>query len=104
MTGGRDGGGGLDVAVRAMMSPGVLPVAEVASAREAARAMLHHGVHAVLVVGRDHGTPLGWVTERGLLAYADRRDDLLPVAAAIAEDVRLSPEVLLDWVLQARGR
>jgi CBS domain-containing protein len=54
------------------MRPGVVAVPEDASVLEARRAMQSHGVHAVLVVERAHGAPLGLVTARGLLAWIDR--------------------------------
>ena len=58
--------------VREVMRPGVVAVPEDASVLEARRAMQSHGVHAVLVVQRAHGRPLGLVTSRGLLAWIDR--------------------------------
>ena len=61
-----------DEPVRSVMRPGVVAVPEDASVLEARRAMQSHGVHAVLVVQRDHGLPLGFVTSRGLLAWLDR--------------------------------
>jgi len=61
-----------DVEVREVMRPGVVAVPEDASVLEARRAMLSHGVHAVLVVAHAHGRPMGLVTARGLLAWIDR--------------------------------
>lgn len=49
------------------MRPGVVTVAEDASVLQARRALQAHGVHAVLVVERSHGRPLGFITARGLL-------------------------------------
>jgi CBS domain-containing protein len=54
------------------MRPGVVAVPEDASVLEARRAMQSHGVHAVLVVQRAHGRPLGLITARGLLGWIDR--------------------------------
>jgi CBS domain-containing protein len=54
------------------MRPGVVALPEDASVLEARRAMQSHGVHAVLVVRRAHGRPLGLVTPRKLLDWLDR--------------------------------
>ena len=72
---------GVDGPVREVMRPGVVAVPEDASVLEARRAMQSHGVHAVLVVQRAHGRPLGLVTSRGLLAWLDRDE-----AAGYARD------------------
>ena len=63
------GGDHLDTPVRELMSPGVLSLVEDASLRHVLAAMRRHRVHAVAVCGRESGTPLGWVTTRGLLAW-----------------------------------
>jgi len=57
----------LDLEVRDVMTPGVVCMSETASLRQAHRALVVHGVHCVLVIGRNTGKPLGWVTARGLL-------------------------------------
>jgi CBS domain-containing protein len=59
----------LETPVRDIMTPGVVTIVEDASLRSTYRALVSHDVHAVLVVGRTGGTPLGWVTARGLLAW-----------------------------------
>jgi CBS domain-containing protein len=41
------------------MTPGILTIVEHASLTQVRRAMKHHGVHAVLVVGQEQGRPLG---------------------------------------------
>jgi len=61
----------LQTPVRDFMRPGVIAVCEDTSLRQAERAMVRHGVHAVLVLGRE-GRPLGWVTSRGMLLWIDQ--------------------------------
>jgi CBS domain-containing protein len=57
----------LDREVAEFMTPGCVVISEAASVADAAKAMAAHRVHAVLVVGASNGTPLGWITHRGLL-------------------------------------
>ena len=81
------GRGHVEPTVRDVMTAGVVAIAEDASLRQVKRALAAHQVHAVLVVGRTEGKPLGWVTARALLAWFDR-DDTMPVARdAITERV-----------------
>jgi CBS domain-containing protein len=68
----------LETPVRDFMTPGVLVIAEDATLRQVYRALVAHSIHAVLVVGRNEGRPLGWVTARGLLGW-------------IGQDLRPSP-------------
>jgi CBS domain-containing protein len=75
----------LDTQVRDIMTPGVLTIAEDASLRHAYRAMVAHSVHAILVVGRNEGKPLGWVTARGLLGWVGRDQGLASASDAITE-------------------
>jgi CBS domain-containing protein len=75
----------LDRPVRSLMTPGVITVPEDSSLRQAYRAMAEHDVNSLLVVGARHGTPLGWVTARGLLAWLDHDADLNHVGKAITE-------------------
>ena len=85
-------GGELDeTPVRAIMRSGVISMPEDASLRQAMRAMAAHAVHAVLIVGARDGTPLGWVTARGVLAWLTRDAALAPAAIAITE-----PAVCID--------
>lgn len=56
---------GLERLVRDVMTPGVVAIPDDASAAQAARALVAHHVHAVLVVS-DVGAPLGWVTAETL--------------------------------------
>ena len=67
------------------MTPGVVTIVEDASVKQARRALKAHAVHAVLVVGRDQGRPLGWVTARGLLSWVDRDESLAHARDAITE-------------------
>jgi CBS-domain-containing membrane protein len=75
----------LRVECRRLMRPGVVVIAEDASVDAARRALLAHDVHALLVVGADGATPLGWVTARSVLG-AGRSCATTPVRDAIAED------------------
>ena len=62
----------LDVDVRNIMTPGVVAISEDTSLRDAYRALIAHSVHAILVVGRINGKPLGWISARGLLDWLTR--------------------------------
>ena len=75
----------LETPVRNLMTPGVLTIAEDASLIHVYRAMVVHSVHAVLVVGRTKGKPVGWVTARGLLAWVGRDESLASASDAITE-------------------
>ncbi len=78
----------LEREVADFMTPGCVVISEAASVADAARALERHRVHAVLVLGARNGTPLGWVTVRGLLAWVDRDRSLVPARDAITEQVR----------------
>ena len=54
------------------MRPGVIAVSEDASLRQVERAMMRHGVHAILLLGQATGRPVGWVTTRGVLRWLDQ--------------------------------
>ena len=73
------------------MTPGCVVISEAASVADAAKAMAAHRVHAVLVVGSRNGTPLGWVTHRGLLGWIGRDRTLARATEAITEQVRAIP-------------
>jgi len=81
----------LDLRVGDLMTPGCVVISEAATVAEAARTLSTHRVHAVLVVGARNGTPLGWITHRGLLGWIgrDRRDGR--ASEAITEQVRAIP-------------
>jgi CBS domain-containing protein len=75
----------LQTVVRDIMTPGVLTISEDASLQHVYRAMVAHSVHAILVVGRTEGVPLGWVTARGLLGRLESDDTLMSARDAITE-------------------
>ena len=77
--------------VASIMTPGCVVISQAASVADAARAMAVHEVHAVLVVGSRNGTPLGWVTHRGLLGWVGRDRSLARATEAITEQVRAIP-------------
>ncbi|HEX6458631.1 MAG TPA: CBS domain-containing protein [Thermoleophilaceae bacterium] len=84
---GHFGGDHLDTPVRDVMTPGVVSIAEDASLIQVFRAMRAHDVHAVLVVGTQHGSPVGWVTARGLLAWVGQDVGLVHARDAVTERV-----------------
>ena len=75
----------LDTPVRAIMRPGVVCMAADASLLQAKRALVRHGVHAVLILDHSGARPLGWVTDRGLLSWLDQDLGLIPAGQAITE-------------------
>ena len=75
----------LQTPVRDFMRPGVIAVSEDASLRQAERAMVRHGVHAILVLGRTSGRPLGWVTSRGMLGWINQDLGLVQAGRAVSE-------------------
>ena len=81
----------LDREVAELMTPGCVVISEAASVAEAAKAMAVHRVHAVLVLGARNGTPLGWITHRGLLGWIGRDRSLARATEAITEQVRAIP-------------
>jgi CBS domain-containing protein len=81
----------LDREVAEFMTPGCVVISEAASVAAAADAMATHRVHAVLVVGARNGTPLGWITHRGLLGWIGRDRSLARASDAITEQVRAIP-------------
>ncbi|HET8822718.1 MAG TPA: CBS domain-containing protein [Thermoleophilaceae bacterium] len=81
----------LDREVAEFMTPGCVVISQAASVADAARAMAAHRVHAILVVGARNGTPLGWITHRGLLAWVGRDRSLARASEAITEQVRAIP-------------
>jgi CBS domain-containing protein len=74
----------LDEAVSRFMRPGVVIVTESTTLREAERALVAHRVHGVLVVRQENGSPIGWITARGLLTHLDG-DPMLPCTRAVTE-------------------
>ena len=60
----------LDREVRDVMTPGVVMISADAALGRVHEALALHRVNAVLVVERNGGKPLGWITARGLLSQA----------------------------------
>ena len=77
----------LERAVCEYMTPGCNVISEVATVADAAKVIAEQRIHAVLVVGADNGTPLGWITARGLLGWLGRDRSLAPARNAITEQV-----------------
>jgi CBS domain-containing protein len=77
--------------VAQLMTPGCVVISEAASVADAAKALAAHRVHAVLVVGARNGTPLGWITHRGLLDWIGRDRSMARATDAITEQVRAIP-------------
>jgi CBS domain-containing protein len=75
----------LDVGVRKAMNSGIVAISEEANLEGVYHALVSHRVHAVLVVGAEHGTPLGWATADGLLEYVDKDRSLVSATDAITE-------------------
>lgn len=75
----------LEREVRDLMTPGVVSIVESAALPRVFQAFAAHRVHSVLVVGANTGTPLGWVTARGLLAWIDRDASLHRACDAVTE-------------------
>jgi CBS domain-containing protein len=67
------------------MNPGVIVIAEDAPLAHVEHALFRHHVHAVLVVGREASTPLGWVTVHGLLAWLEHDSHMKYARDAITE-------------------
>ena len=78
----------LSTPVRAFMRPGVITIPQHASLLEAKRAMVRHGVHAVVVVGASDGRALGFVSDSGLLAWLERDLSSIEASHAITEPPR----------------
>ena len=75
----------LHTPVREFMRPGVIALSEDASLGQAERAMVRHGVHAILLLGRTDGQPAGWVTTRGVLQWLNHDLGLVPARQGITE-------------------
>jgi CBS domain-containing protein len=75
----------LQTPVREFMRPGVITLADDASLGQAERAMVRHGVHAILLLGRTTGRPVGWVTTRGMLQWLNHDLGLVPASQAVTE-------------------
>ncbi len=69
------------------MTPGCLTISELASVAEAAKSLTEHRVHGILVLGSQNGTPLGWITSRGLLGWLGRDRSRARARDAITEQI-----------------
>jgi CBS domain-containing protein len=77
----------LELEVRDVMTSGVVSVPDDAMLEEAVDLMAAHEIHGILVIGRRTGTPLGWITTRGLLGLLGI-DGGTPVTEAITEEAK----------------
>ena len=77
--------GWLRTPVRAFMRPGVVTAAEDASLLQVQRAMIAHGVHAVLIAGT--AGPVGWITAGELLPWLGQEPALYTASSALSEKV-----------------
>jgi CBS domain-containing protein len=80
----------LQTAVRAFMRPGVVSVSDDASLHQVQRAMIAHGVHAVLITAPGGG-PIGWITAAGLLPWLEKEPALYSAKTAISEPIAYIP-------------
>jgi CBS domain-containing protein len=79
--------GALELDVRDVMTTGVVTITDDSTLDQAVDAMAAHRIHAVLVVGARAGTPLGWITTRGLLGLLGI-DGKTPTTEAITEEAK----------------
>ena len=77
----------LALEVRDVMTPEVFSVTDDVTLGDAVDAMADHRVHAILVVGAQTRTALGWVTTCGVLGLVEKDSDT-PVTEAITEEAR----------------
>jgi CBS domain-containing protein len=91
----------LEGEVRDIMTPGVVSLPEDAGLRRVHEAMVKHNVHAVLVVERKTGHPLGWVTARGLLPWAGKVGAVRTARQAISEPIEtISPSARINRAVE----
>lgn len=97
----RTWGDRLDSHVRSIMRAGVISVPGDASVRQVQRAIVEHGVHAVLVVNVRTSEPLGWATTRGVLEGSLGDAALLPASGAVTERVEtIAPNATAEDALR----
>jgi CBS domain-containing protein len=83
------------------MRPGVVSIPGDASLKQVYGALAEHGVHAVLVVERKSGTPLGWINAAGLLPWIVKNSAHHTAAQAICEPVHtVSPSATVGDAVQ----
>src|SRR5215204_3271528 len=77
----------LELEVRDVMTSRVVSVPDDATLQEAIDLMGAYWIHGILVVSSRTGTPLGWITTRGLLGLVGI-SGAAPVTAAITEEAK----------------
>lgn len=93
--------GALALEATDVMTRGVITVRDDATLDQAVDAMAANRIHAVLVVGRQTGTPLGWITTRGLLGMFGC-DARTPATEAITEEAKaIEPNAILRAAIYA---
>jgi hypothetical protein len=92
----------LSTPVRAFMRPGVVTVAEDASLLQVQRAMIAHGVHAVLISGV--GGPLGWITAGALLPWLAKEPTLYSAASAVSRRMPCARSVIPPSAISSSAR
>jgi CBS domain-containing protein len=91
--------------VASVMRHGVVSIAEDASLANVASAMGDHHVHAILVVARTTGRPLGWVKAETLLAWMNMQSPWAHAHQAISESVTpIAPTASLRDAIAALSR
>ena len=93
--------GALALEAKDVMTPGVVTVADDATLAEAVDVMADHRIHAVLVVDRETGTPLGWITARGLLAMVGCDPELLAIDVIDEKPRSIEPDATLRAAIYA---
>ena len=89
-------GGWLDQEVRDAMTPGVIAIPADASLPRVYDALIMHRVHAVLVVERLGGRPVGWISARGILRMAAAPATFRTAGQAVCEPAQtISPSATL---------
>ena len=92
----------LHTQVRDFMRPGVITLSEDASLGQAERAMVRHGVHAILLLGRNDAQPVGWVTTRGMLQWVSHDLGLVPARQGVTEPpVYIEPSATAEDAIDA---
>jgi CBS domain-containing protein len=95
----------LDRPVRTVMRHGVVSVPEHALLESVRRAMADHKVHAVLVVERTTGRPMGWVRAESLLTWMNLDPEPVEAHRAITEAVvKIAPGAPLRDAVSALSR
>jgi CBS domain-containing protein len=91
--------------VASVMRHGVVSIADDASLANVAAAMGDHHVHAILVVARATGRPLGWAKAETLLAWMNTQSPWVHAHQAISEGVTtIAPTASLRDAIAALSR